>query len=1016
MSAHHDLDLASIQARLAGTSGPAYWRSLEELANTEVFQEYLHREFPEQASEFTDPVGRRQFLRLMGASLALAGVSACTKQPAEVIVPYVRAPEEMVPGRPLFFATAVTLGGYATGVLVESHEGRPTKIEGNAGHPASLGATDLFAQAQILALYDPDRSQTLKQQGDIRTWSAFLGALRGVVEARRGAQGAGLRVLTGTVTSPTLARQMGEFLAAFPAAKWHQFEAAGRDHVRSGAQAAFGTIVDTRYAFDKARVVVSLDADFLGAMPGSVRYIRDFATGRRVRGEAGAMSRLYAVESAAGNTGAKADHRVALRPTGVEAFARALASAVGVPGAPAAPAPAAAQKLLEAAAHDLLASRGASIVVPGDEQPPAVHAICHAINGFLGNTGMTVLHTDPVASTPMSQVESLRELVDDINGGRVDALLILGGNPVYDAPGDLRFGDALKKVAFTARLGLYEDETSALCQWHVPEAHSLEAWSDARAWDGTATIIQPLIAPLYGGKSAHEVLVGLSQTPGRAAYDVVRDTWARAAAAAGALDTESFWRTAVHDGVVAGTAFPPKAVTAGNVFASLAPPAPAASGLELVLRADPTVHDGCFANLGWLQELPKPFTKLTWDNTVQLSPATASRLGIRNEDVVEVAAAGRTVKGPAWIVPGQADDTVAVHLGYGRTRAGRVGNGAGFDAYPLRASAAMWAAPGVTVTATGGRARLASTQLHHDMDGRAIIRAGTLEQYRAHPHFVHEMEHEPPRTLTLYPDHKYEGYAWGMAIDLNTCVGCNACVVACQSENNVPVVGKDQVAKGREMQWIRVDTYYKGPAEAPEAYHQPVTCQHCENAPCEVVCPVAATVHSDEGLNDMVYNRCVGTRYCSNNCPYKVRRFNFLLYQDWDTPSLKLARNPDVTVRSRGVMEKCTYCVQRITRAKIASEKEDRLVADGEIVTACQQVCPAEAIVFGNINDPASHVSKLRAEALNYSLLGELNTRPRTTYLAALKNTSPTLVGSTTADEHADSGSEDRSQKTEAGR
>jgi molybdopterin-containing oxidoreductase family iron-sulfur binding subunit len=996
MSEHHDHDLASIRASLAGASGPEYWRSLEELANTEAFQEYLHREFPEQASEFTDPVGRRQFLRLMGASLALAGVSACTKQPAEAIVPYVRAPEEMVPGQPLFFATAVTLGGYATGVLVESHEGRPTKIEGNPEHPASLGATDLFAQAQILALYDPDRAQTIRQGGDIRTWSAFLGALRGVVEAKRASQGAGLRILTGTVTSPTLTRQLTEFLAAFPSAKWHQFEPAGRDNVRAGAQLAFGAVVDTRYAFDKARAVVALDADFLGTMPGSVRYIRDFSAARRVRGESGEMSRLYAVESAAGNTGAKADHRVALRPGDVETFARALAAAVGVPGAPAATAPAAAQKILDAAARDLLANRGASIVVPGDEQPPAVHALCHAINDALGNTGVTVLHTDPVAVSPLSQLQSLRELVDDINGGKVDALLILGGNPVYDAPSDLRFGDALGKVGFTVRLGFYEDETSALCQWNIPEAHALEAWSDARAWDGTASIIQPLIAPLYGGKSAHDVLIGLSQTPGRAAYDVVRDTWKKAAGDAGALDAEQFWRACVHDGVVAGTAFPPKAVTAGNVFAAIGAPAPAAAGLDLLLRPDPTVYDGRFANLGWLQELPKPFTKLTWDNTVQLSPASAGRLGIRNEDIVEVAVGGRTVKGPAWIVPGQADDTVTVHLGSGRTRAGRVGNGVGFDAYPLRTSTTMWAAGGAAVRATGARARLASTQLHHDMEGRAIIRTGTLQQYRKEPHFVREMAEEPPKTLTMYPEHKYEGYAWGMAIDLNACVGCNACVVACQSENNIPVVGKEQVAKGREMQWLRVDTYYKGPAEAPEAFHQPVMCQHCENAPCEVVCPVGATVHSDEGLNDMVYNRCVGTRYCSNNCPYKVRRFNFLLYQDWDTPSLKLGRNPDVSVRSRGVMEKCTYCVQRITRAKITSEKEDRLVRDGEIVTACQQVCPAEAIVFGNINDPASRVSKLRSEALNYSLLGELNTRPRTTYLAALKNVNPALGEATT--------------------
>ncbi len=999
MSEHHDVDLASIRERLAHASGPAYWRSLEELAGTETFQAYLHREFPEQASEFTDPVGRRQFLRLMGASLALAGVSACTKQPAEAIVPYVRAPEGLVPGRPQWFATATLLGGYATGVLVESHEGRPTKIEGNPEHPASLGATDLYAQASILGLYDPDRSQTLSHLGDIRTWSTFLGALRGVVEAKRAARGAGMRILTETVTSPTLARQLSEFLAEFPAAKWHQFEPAGRDTVRAGSRLAFGTVLETRYAFDKARVVLSLDSDFLGTMPGSVRYIRDFAATRRVRGEAGGMSRLYAVESAPTNTGAKADHRLAMRPGHIEAFARALAAAAGVPGAPAASAPAASQAFLGAAARDLLANRGASIVVAGDEQPAAVHALAHAINQALGNTGTTVLQTDPVAAAPVDGLLSLRELVADMHGGAVGMLLILGGNPVYNAPADLRFGDALKKVGFTAHLGLYEDETSALCQWHIPEAHSLEAWSDARAWDGTATIMQPLIAPLYGGRSAHEVLAGLTTTPGKPAYEAIRETWKKAAADAGVLDAEQFWRRSVHDGVVANTAFPLKRVAAGDVFAAIGQAPAVPSGLDLVIRADATVHDGRFANLGWLQELPKPFTKLTWDNTVQLSPATASRLGIVNEAVVELAANGAAVTGPAWIVPGQADDTVIVHLGYGRSRAGRVANRVGFDVYPLRTTAAMWLAPGVAVRATGGRVHLASTQLHHDMEGRAIIRTGSLEQYRTEPRFVREMEEQPPRTLTLYPDHKYEGYAWGMAIDINACVGCNACVVACQSENNIPVVGKEQVAKGREMQWIRVDTYYKGTPEEPEAYHQPVMCQHCENAPCEVVCPVAATVHSDEGLNDMVYNRCVGTRYCSNNCPYKVRRFNFLLYQDWDTKSLKMARNPDVSVRSRGVMEKCTYCVQRIMRAKIASEKEDRQVRDGEIATACQQVCPAEAIVFGNINDPESRVSNLRKEALGYPLLGELNTRPRTTYLAALKN--PNLAaGAVAGDAH----------------
>jgi molybdopterin-containing oxidoreductase family iron-sulfur binding subunit len=995
MSEHHDhrpvpqFDVSRSHGR------EHYWRSLEELGNTEEFQRWLHREFPEQASEFTDPVGRRQFLRLMGASLALAGVSACTKQPAEAIVPYVKPPENFVPGKPQFFASAVTLCGIATGVLVESHEGRPTKIEGNPEHPASMGSTDLFAQAAILGLYDPDRSRTLSHRGDIRTWSAFLGALRGTLESLRNAQGAGLRILTATCTSPTLARQIQALLAEFPSAQWHQFEPAGRDHVRAGARLAFGAHVDTRYAFDKARVIVSLDADFLGAMPGSVRYTRDFSAARRVRHDQHEMSRLYTIETAPTNTGSKADHRLVLKPSAMIAAARELAAAVGVSGISRSVLPTGAQPFVQAAARDLASNKAASIVVAGDEQPAAVHALAHAINAALGNVGQTVFYTNPVETAPVDQIASIRALATDMHAGKVSALVILGGNPVYDAPADLKFGDALQRVTFTAHLGLYDDETSAACQWHVPEAHSLEAWSDARAWDGTTTIQQPLIAPLHGGKSAHEILAGLSAAPGRSGYEQVRDTWRAHVSQAGIADFETFWRTSVHDGVVAGTALPARSTPAvADLSKSVNVASTTADGLELVFRLDPTIHDGRFANSGWLQELPKPFSKITWDNTVQLSPATAANLGVSNEDVVEVKVNGRSVRGPAWVVPGQADGVVVVHLGHGRTNAGRVGNQVGFNAYQLRTSDGVWATDGVTVSKTGGRHPIASTQLHHDMAGRALIRTGSLEEFHKNPDFVKAEEPEPPKTLTMYAEHEYKGYAWGMAVDLNACTGCNACVVACQAENNVPVVGKEQIAKGREMHWIRVDTYYKGdPNQTPDAYHQPVMCQHCENAPCEVVCPVGATVHSDEGLNDMVYNRCVGTRYCSNNCPYKVRRFNFLLYQDWETPTLKMQRNPDVSVRSRGVMEKCTLCVQRISQAKIESEKQDRTVRDGEIATACEQVCPAQAIVFGDINDPNSRVAKLRADSLNYSLLGELNTRPRLTYLAALKNTNPGLKG-----------------------
>jgi MoCo/4Fe-4S cofactor protein with predicted Tat translocation signal len=1001
MNEQHPLDLKAVQAQLATASGPEYWRSLEELANTGEFQEFLHREFPDQASELTDPVGRRQFLRLMGASLALAGVSACTKQPAEAIVPYVRAPEEIIPGKPLFFATALTLGGAATGVLVESHMGRPTKVEGNPGHPGSLGATDLFAQAAILGLYDPDRSQTLTHAGDIRTFAAFLDAFRKVIDAKKASQGRGLRLLTGTVTSPTLARQLREVLQAFPNAKHHQYEACGRDHVRAGVKAAFGTDAAVQYAFGKAKVVLALDADFLGSMPGAVRYIRDFAAGRRVRGSSGEMSRLYAVESTLTNTGAKADHRLAARPGDVEVIARSLAAKLGVAGAPTAVARPGWEPFIASAASDLTAHRGACLVVAGDEQPTAVHALAHAMNEVLGNQGATITYTEPVEAFPTSQADSLRELVADINAGIVDALVILGGNPAYDAPADLSVADALAKVTFSVHLGLYADETSARCQWHVPEAHVLESWSDARAFDGTASIVQPLIAPLYDGKSAHELLAMLQGAGARPAYDLVRDTWRTMAAAAGAVDFEAFWRKAVHDGVIPGTTAAATPLTARDVFTIIGPGSAPTSGLELAIRPDPTVYDGRFANNGWLQETPKPFTKLVWDNSVHLSSATADRLGVANHDVVEIALGSRKVAGPVFVVPGHPDDSVSVTMGYGRRRAGRVANGIGFDVAPLRTSAAPWHASGVQVTKTGRRYTLTATVLHHSMEGRAIVRSATLETFTRNPGIIQGAEFAPPKTLTMYQPHEYKGYAWGMAVDINSCVGCNACMVACQAENNVPVVGKEQVERGREMHWIRVDTYYTGSPSNPEAYHQPVMCQHCEDAPCEVVCPVAATTHSDEGLNDMVYNRCVGTRYCANNCPYKVRRFNFLLFQDWETKSLKLGRNPDVTVRSRGVMEKCTYCVQRINEAKIEAEKQDRTVRDGEIVTACQQVCPAEAIVFGDINDPNSRVSTLRRDALNYSLLGELNTRPRTTYLAALKNPNPALGGGTPApDDH----------------
>jgi len=996
------LDLKAARAQIAETKGPEYWRSLEELAGSSEFQEMMHREFPKGASEWLDAVSRRGFLKLMGASLAMAGMTACTKQPLEPIVPYVRQPEEVIPGRPMFYATAFTLGGYASPILVESHLYRPTKIEGNEQHPASLGGTDVFAQASILGMYDPDRSQTIAYLGDVRTWGGFLEAIRGPLSAQKAVQGAGIRILTPTVSSPALADQLRSVLKLYPQAKWHVYEPVNRDNVLEGAKMAFGQPVETQYRLENADVIVSLDADFLYAgFPGSTRYIHDFA--KRRNPDAGNMSRLYVAESTPSSTGAKTDHRLPLRAVEIEILARDLkrhweskSDVIALEGPGSGTAWALKHEYLEmvsAVAGDLKTHSGSSVVIVGDHQPPAVHALAHAINQTLGNVGKTVFYTDPVDANPVNQTDSIKDLVADMRAGKVDMLFILGGNPAYDAPADLGFADALKNTNIPMRvhLGLYQDETAELCQWHVNEAHYLESWGDARAYDGTVSIVQPLIAPLYGGKSVYELTALLAGQAEATGHEVVQGYWKQQHPGA---DFDAFWRKSLHDGWIAGTTFAPKSV---NLKSATFPPSPVSDGksIEINFRRDPSVYDGRFSNNGWLQELPKPMSKMTWDNPVLIGPAMAARMGLKTEDLIELELNGKKLAAPIWIQAGHPDNSVTVFLGYGRRRAGRAGTGAGFDMYPLRYSATPWFTTGVNITKAVGTYKLASTQGYQTMDtpegARPQVRSASLEEYRKEPDFA--KKEETPAELTLYKPYPYdkEPYAWGMAIDLNACVGCNNCIVACQSENNIAVVGKEQVVVGRHMHWLRVDAYYQGDRDNPKAYFQPVPCMQCENAPCEVVCPVGATVHSTEGLNDMVYNRCVGTRYCSNNCPYKVRRFNFLLFQDWQTPQLKMMRNPDVTVRSRGVMEKCTYCVQRITQHRIDSEREDRKIRDGELQTACQQSCPANAIIFGNINDPGSRVSKLKANARNYSLLADLNTRPRTTYLAEIRNPNPEL-------------------------
>ncbi len=1029
--------LAEIRRRLAGAHGRAFWRSLDEAAAAPEFRALLRDEFPRYAAPVDAGwIERRDFLKLMGASLALAGLGGCTRQPPEKIVPYVRQPEHLALGEPLEFATAMPLGGYALGVLVESHDGRPTKIEGNPLHPASLGGSDATMQASILGLYDPDRAQVVTSAGAIRTWGAFRAALAAALAVERARRGAGLRILTETITSPTLAAGIASLLSEFPAAQWHQWEPTGRDAARAGARLAFGVPVETSYRFDQAAVVVALDADIFGSGPAHVRYARDVMRQRR----GAAPSRLYVIESVPTITGAAADHRLPLGPADIERFARALARAVGVSAAPP-PTPFTADRVpafITALAGDLAHARGASVVIAGDAEPPVVHALAHAINGALGNLGRTVVHTDPVEAAPTDQLASLQALTAALDAGAVELLLILGGNPVYTAPADLAFGAALDKAALRVHLGPYDDETSALCHWHVPEAHYLESWGDVRAYDGTATILQPLITPLYGGKTADELLAACLSTDDRSGYDIVRAHWQRSH---GGPDFEAFWRQSLHDGVVAGTARGPRRVdlvrewdpgptaalreparmAIGAATARAATGAVASTGVvaagdsvaagggvaadsgatadggagrvDVLFRADPYLVDGRFANNGWLQELPRPISMLTWDNAALLAPATAERLGVHNDDVVEIAHAGRTLTVPVWIVPGHAPDTVTLHLGYGRSRGGRVAAGVGANAYALRTTTARDVAAGARVRPTGATHRLATTQEHQLMEGRDLIRVGTVDAYRADPTLFAHAGHAPAADMSLYPPVAYDGHAWGMAIDLAACIGCHACAAACQAENNIPVVGKTEILRGHEMHWIRIDRYYEGDLDAPAILHQPVPCMHCENAPCEVVCPVNATVHSSEGLNEMVYNRCVGTRYCSNNCPYKVRRFNFFLSSSWRPDATRLVRNPDVTVRSRGVMEKCTYCVQRIERARIAAGEAGRSLGDGAIVTACQQACPTEAIVFGDINDPSSRVARLKAEPRNYGLLADRNTRPRTTYLAALRNPNPALRG-----------------------
>ena len=968
---HDEAFWAAIGQKLEGRSGRQFWRSLEELAETEAFRARIEVEFPDLAPRM-DGASRREVLRLMGASLALAGLAGCdVLPPQEAALPYVDAPEFMVPGEPRYYATASLFEGYAVPVLVETHMARPVKVEGNPEHPVSQGASDAFAQAAVLDLYDPDRSASVSHYGREASWSACQLALAERAEALTGRRGRGLAFLSGSITSATTLRQMAQLRERFPRMRWYVHEPVGRERAHAATRLAFGRPQDLHLHLDRADVVVSLDADVIGPGPAQLLHARQWAEGRRARLES-RLPGLHVIESTPSLTGAKATQLAPASSPEIVGFAGALGREFGLGDGAAEHLPPPLHAHLSAAAQDLKRAAGDALVLAGAHLAPEVQALALAVNHALGSIGRTIEVSDPVQAAADG---TLVDLDQAIEADEVDTLVILDSNPVYTAPADLGFAGLMERVDFRAHLGSHRDETAAHCHWHVPLAHPFESWSDARAVDGTAGVIQPLLRPLYAGRTAHELLATLAGEPQADGRALVRRTWRELL---GTGDFESAWRKVLHDGFAEGTAAELRAPDVGAVPAIDALPS---AGLEAVIRPDPTTWDGRYANSGWLQELPKPFSKVTWDNVVAISPALAAKRQVADGDLVDVSAGGRRVRAPVWVVPGQAERTLTLYLGYGRERSGRIGDGIGYDAYRLRSSSEPWHLPEVVLETGEDVATLASTQDHHALAGHEeLIRAITPEDLRAGQQVTHE-ENQP----SLYPEWDYLDHAWAMAVDLDACIGCNACILACVAENNIPVVGKEQVAIGREMHWLRVDRYYTGLPERPQTHWQPVPCMHCERAPCEVGCPVNATVHGPDGLNQMVYNRCVGTRTCASYCPYKVRRFNYRDYTAEEAPALAALRNPDVTVRSRGVMEKCTYCVQRISAASIEAEKDGRRIEDDAIQTACQQACPTRAIVFGDANDPKSAVSRAKASPRNYALLGELNTRPRTTYLAEVR-------------------------------
>jgi molybdopterin-containing oxidoreductase family iron-sulfur binding subunit len=1038
-----DAPVARAPAGTSDVAKPTYWKSLAELEQSPEFLELAAREFAAPLDqEPPNSPGRRRFMQVMGASMALAGLDACRWR-EDKILPLSRRPEGTIPGSSRYFATAMELNGNAVGLYAASYDGRPIKIEGNPAHPDSLGAASAYHQASVLGLYDPDRSETVvSRAGGSRSassWGEFKKALGELLLTLRPNGGAGLRVLAERSSSPALAEQQRRLLSTFPQAKWVTFEPIASDGPRAGSVLAFGKAYRSQYAFEAAKVIVTLDADVVHpTFPAGLANARALTRGRAPDG--GEMNRVYAIESSVSLTGGVSDHRLAVKSAHVKAVLAFLDAAISAKANPlpefgaAQDKPAAeflkdakVEKFLTAVTADLLANIGRSVVVAGPHQPAEVHALVHRLNALLGNVGRTVFYTEDWAAAEQSDALSLKALTEELNAGKVEALLILGGNPLFTAPADLGFGDAMSKAKSSIHLSLYEDETSERASWHLPAAHYLESWGDARSWNGTISIVQPLIAPLYGGKSALEIVALFAGNAEPNALALVRGSHS-------VLAAEHAWRQALASGVVDGSALdhaePKLKPLSKFAFSETELGALGAPNgkLELVFAIDPKLVDGRYANNAWLQELPESMTKLTWDNAVFISPRTARELAINDADSVTLSVGNRQITLLALIAPGHADGSLKITLGHGRTLAGHVGglvsesiDPVGANAYLLRTLAGYEIATGVSIQSHGTVSyRVSSTQDIYTVGDIGqqgtqerlpeLVREGTLEELKKNPEFVAEVvEHNPLLSLWV-PPVSYDGHKWGMSIDLNKCIGCSACVTACQAENNIPVVGKLNVAKGREMLWLRVDRYYKGEPEDAEVAFQPIPCQQCENAPCEQVCPVGATMHSHEGLNDMVYNRCIGTRYCSNNCPYKVRRFNYFNYNidtigitpftPTDDPKAKVKAmvfNPEVTVRSRGVMEKCTFCVQRIQNVKIKAKNVKRSLEDGEIKTACQQTCPTGAIVFGDLNDDKAEVTALQKLPRSYALLGELNNKPRVQYLARIKNPNPALKTSAQA-------------------